>query len=102
MAAKGTVPRFGAVNSRGTKDMALQKRPDHSACKQSTTLKYPHTSSNRMETVIRMARAKKLSVEVLERINGSRCPTANELYQPDGQYLSHGVERIRYLPPGLP
>ena len=33
VAAKGTVPRFGAVNSRGTKDMALQKRPDHSACK---------------------------------------------------------------------
>ena len=81
VASARMVSRPNPTSGIETKDIATQKGSSDSASRKSTAPKSPHTSSDRVETIIRLGRAKELSGQVSQRIIAARRPSTNELYQ---------------------
>ena len=81
VASAGVVPGSSEAASGCAKNSATQTRPPETTNRKATPSKPPHSSVNRLETVLRFGRAKKLSEEVSRYIFKARRPTTNQLYQ---------------------
>ena len=81
VASKGMVPGSDEAIDRRTKEAASQAGSSSSTRRQGSSSKRPKSSLDRMETVLRLAGAKKISKEVSKRINAARRHSTNELYQ---------------------
>ena len=81
VATEGVVPRPSRTSSGRSKDTASEKRLAKSTSKQGSSSRSPHASSNRMETILRLGRAKALSENVIKRVFRARAQSTNALYQ---------------------
>ena len=81
VASKRVVPGPSKPGSGGTKASSTQTRPAASASGESSSLKPPHASLDRLETLNCLLRFRKFSSKVSKSIYGARGPTTNALYQ---------------------
>ena len=81
VAPTGVVPRSSGTVGGRTTTIATQTRSPKPASGEAASSKPPHSSSDRLATVIRFGRAKHLSEEVSRTIFGARKASTNKLYQ---------------------
>ena len=81
VASARMVSRPVGTSCRLSKSVASQTRPSKPASGEAVTPKPPHSSSDRLETVIRFGRTKGLSEDSTRTIFGARRPSTNHLYQ---------------------
>ena len=81
VATTGVVSRSPGIGSGHTKSIATQTRSAESTSGEASTPRPPHSSSDRLATVVRFGRAKNLSEEVSRQIFGARKASTNRLYQ---------------------
>ena len=81
VASTRVVSRSVGTTCRLSKNAASQTRPLVPTSGETVTSKPPHSSSSRLETVLRFTRTKRLSERVSNKIFNARRPSTNALYQ---------------------
>ena len=81
VASEGVVSGSSQPSGRGSEGPSSKERLASTTSKQSSSPRTPHSSSNRLETILRLGRAKSLSGEVTKRVFNSRSKSTNALYQ---------------------
>ena len=81
VATEGVVSRCNRTSGGDSEVSSTKKRSSHSASKQGSSSRTPHSSTNRLETILRLGRTKDFSREVSRRIFGARAKPTNALYQ---------------------
>ena len=81
VASTRMVSRSVGTSRGSSKNIAIQTRPSKPASGEAVTPKPPHSSSDRLETIIRFGRAKGLSKNAAKSIFGARRSSTNHLYQ---------------------
>ena len=81
VASKGMVSGLGGTAGGYSQDASTQTGSLNPASGEAPPSKPPHSTVNRLETVVRFGRAKKLSNKVSSKINSARRPSTNSLYQ---------------------
>ena len=81
VASEGVVSGSSQPSGRGSEGPSSKERLASTTSKQSSSPRTPHSSSNGLETILRLGRAKSLSGEVTKRVFNSRSKSTNALYQ---------------------
>ena len=81
VASKGVVPRSSRSSGRLSKISSSEARSPATTSKQSSTSRAIHSSSDRLETILRLGRAKGFSDAVTRRVFKARANSTNALYQ---------------------
>ena len=92
------VPESPSSSGRHTEDVASQTRPFVAACGEGSSSKPPHATSDRLQTVVRLARAKKFSSKVSGRLCRARGPSTNGLYQRQWQTFYRWCRQHQHSP----